>query len=146
MEPHGLEREHLICEDAADGQPMMWDLQFDGCNFAKYTDCGERPVCDECNEDCRGEECPGHNMDCHNKPNGFYPDPYSCERFWECDHGNAFHFKVDYFRIFCVFSDCFLLFQCQPGLFYEPLKKECDWANGVNCGNRPPCDECLGEC
>ena len=97
MGAHGVERDHLICEDAPDGQPMMWDLQFDGCNFAEYTDCGERPVCDECNEDCQGEECPGHNMDCHGKPNGFYPDPYSCERFWECDHGNAFHFKV----IFC---------------------------------------------
>ena len=107
MDAHGVERDHLICEDAPDGQPMMWDLQFDGCNFAEYTDCGDRPVCDECNADCQGEECPGHNMDCHDKPNGFYPDPYSCERFWECDHGNAFHFKVGrwvscrYLTLFC---------------------------------------------
>ena len=89
-----LVAEHLICEDDAEGEPMMWDLEYDGCNFAGQTQCGVRPVCDECNDNCRDGECRGHDMDCRDEQNGFYPDPYSCERFWQCDQGNAFHFKV----------------------------------------------------
>ena len=92
--PGGGAAEHLICPDDAEGEPMMWDLEYDGCNFAGQTECGVRPVCDECNDNCRGGECRGHDMDCRDEQNGFYPDPYSCERFWQCDQGNAFHFKV----------------------------------------------------
>ena len=43
---------HLTCDTDEQGEFMMWDLMFDGCNFGAQTDCGERQVCDDCNEEC----------------------------------------------------------------------------------------------
>jgi len=123
---------HYLCEDADDGTPMMFDLVYDGCNYDFLTQCGSRPKCDECNDNCDNPmttqpDC-GHDMDCSDKDDGYYPDPYSCERFWQCERGTAFHSK------------------CQPGLFYDPINVMCDWPENVDCGSRPPCDECLDEC
>merc|ERR1712121_255922 len=118
--------------------PMMYDLRYKGCNYDYLTDCGSRPVCDECNDNC-GASNPqttseptdtpcGHEFDCHGKPNGNYTDPYSCERFIVCEGGYAF---PEY---------------CPPGLFYDPVLNQCGWEWEVPCGSRPPCDECMGEC
>ena len=30
----------------------MYDLEWSGCNHDYLTDCGNRPVCDECNANC----------------------------------------------------------------------------------------------
>ena len=46
------EPEHLLCEDDSHGEPMMWNLAYDGCDYKANTDCGERPICDECNDNC----------------------------------------------------------------------------------------------
>ena len=46
------EPEHLICDTDENGEFMMWDTTYDGCNYAAYTDCGDRPVCDDCNAGC----------------------------------------------------------------------------------------------
>jgi len=135
---HDHAPEHHICENDNDGHPMMYDLRYKGCNYDYLTDCGSRPVCDECNDNC-GATNPqttatptdtpcGHEFDCHGKPNGYYPDPYSCERFIVCEGGFAF---PEY---------------CPPGLFYDPALNQCGWPWEVMCGSRPPCDECMGEC
>ena len=42
----------------------MWDTVFDGCNFAAYTDCGERPTCDDCNQECWTNAHDGGEIDC----------------------------------------------------------------------------------
>ena len=62
---------HHLCEDADDGTPMMFDLVYDGCNYDFLTQCGSRPKCDECNDNCENNpttqpDC-GHEMDCSNK-------------------------------------------------------------------------------
>ena len=61
---------HHLCEDAGDGTPMMFDLVYDGCNYDFLTQCGSRPKCDECNDNCENPttqpDC-GHEMDCSNK-------------------------------------------------------------------------------
>merc|ERR1712027_93515 len=130
----GLQAEHHLCPNDAEGNPMMFDLVYYGCNYDYLTQCQQRPICDECNENCSDvpdttttQHC-GHELDCSNKPNGYYPDPYSCQDFWICEHGFAYHE------------------QCQPGLMYDAELVECNWADEVDCGSRPPCDECLGEC
>ena len=46
------EPEHLLCEDDSHGEPMMWNLAYDGCDYKANTECGERPICDECNDNC----------------------------------------------------------------------------------------------
>ena len=69
---------------------MLYDLQYNGCNFAEQTDCGERPICDECGENCRDQEC-GHRLDCSGRQDGWYPDPFSCPKYWVCTAGRAIH-------------------------------------------------------
>merc|ERR1719305_1275779 len=38
--------EHFLCpDDPATGEPEVFDLVFDGCNYQALTDCGDRPIC-----------------------------------------------------------------------------------------------------
>ena len=46
------EPEHLICDTDENGEFMMWDTTYNTCNYAAYTDCGDRPTCDDCNQGC----------------------------------------------------------------------------------------------
>ena len=46
------EPEHLLCDLDEHGEFMVWDLTYDGCNYLEQTTCGDRPICDECNEGC----------------------------------------------------------------------------------------------
>jgi len=126
--------EHRFCPQANDDpKATMYDLAFNGCNFEGNTNCGERPICDRCNENCVTPEptpeidC-GHELDCSHKPDGWYPDPYSCEKYWHCTGGTAQHLM------------------CQDGLMYEPVKIQCDFPDRVRCDNRPPCNECDAGC
>ena len=57
------EPEHLTCDTDENGEFMMWDTVYDGCNYATQTDCGDRPYCDDCNQDCWTNE-PGTEIDC----------------------------------------------------------------------------------
>ena len=44
---------HFLCDlSDENGRPMMYDLEWSGCNHDYLTDCGDRPVCDECNANC----------------------------------------------------------------------------------------------
>eukprot|EP00092_Neocalanus_flemingeri_P028293 GFUD01030724.1.p1 GENE.GFUD01030724.1~~GFUD01030724.1.p1 ORF type:complete len:369 (-),score=85.95 GFUD01030724.1:162-1247(-) len=128
------EPEHLLCKNDEHGNPEMFDLNYMGCNYADYTQCGQRPVCDECNQNCGPPgttphpfDC-GHNLDCSSRPNGWYADPYSCKKYWNCINGVGTHHI------------------CPDTLMYEPVKVQCDWPYSVTCGNRPPCNECDEGC
>ena len=46
------EPEHLICDTDENGEFMMWDTTYNTCNYAAYTDFGDRPTCDDCNQGC----------------------------------------------------------------------------------------------
>ena len=128
------EPEHLLCPDDAQGNPEMFDLAFDGCNFDYLTKCGMRPVCDECNQNCgpppttpHPVDC-GHDLDCSSKPDGWYADPYSCKKYWQCSNGHGYHNM------------------CDGDLMYDPGHIWCDNPDRVNCGSRPPCNECDDDC
>ena len=92
-----------------------------------------RPICGPCGENCvtptMGEvvDC-DHDIDCSSKPSGWYPDPYSCVKYWNCQGSRATHYI------------------CPDGLMYEPSKVQCDYPDRVECGSRPPCNECLDGC
>ena len=129
------EPEHLLCPDDEEGNPEVFDSTYEGCNYLEYTKCGDRPVCDECNQNCYqptsspdGELDCGHDLDCSSKPDGYYADPYSCKKYWHCSGGRGSHMI------------------CDGELMYEPSKVQCDYPDRVNCGNRPPCNECLDGC
>jgi len=127
------EPEHLICDTDENGEFMMWDTTYNGCNYAAYTDCGDRPTCDDCNQGCWTSppediiDC-GHDLDCSSKPDGWYADPYSCPKYWNCLAGKSYHHI------------------CPEGEMYDPGHNWCDFTERVNCGTRPPCNECLDGC
>merc|ERR1712010_450386 len=59
--------EHFLCpDDPETGEPEVFDLVFDGCNYQALTDCGDRPICGVCDEDCEpGKTTPAS---CSDKP------------------------------------------------------------------------------
>merc|ERR1711868_182739 len=129
------EPEHLTCDlDPETGEFMMWDTVFDGCNFAAYTDCGERPTCDDCNQECwtnahdGGEIDCGHDLDCGSLKDGWYADPYSCRKYWQCVGGKGYHHM------------------CPEEQMWDPGHDWCNWDYLVECGNRPECNECDEGC
>jgi len=128
------EAEHLLCPDDDKGNPEMFDTTYNGCNFADYTKCGTRPVCDECNKNCADPgptdspiDC-GHPLDCSSKDDGWYADPYSCKKYWHCTAGVGQHMI------------------CEKNYMFDPGHVWCDTPDRVNCGNRPPCNECDDDC
>ena len=131
------EGEHQICpNDPATGTPEVYDLVYGGCNFQEYTDCGERPVCDECDNNCEAghtttEDC-GHFMDCTDKKDGWYADDFNCRKYWHCSGGHGSHMMCD----------------TKDGkeLLYNPDLIQCDFPERVTCGDREVCDECDKNC
>merc|ERR1712142_1291041 len=127
--------EHILCPQKSDDpKATMFDTTYMGCNFPEQTQCGGRPICDECNENCEDPPPPidcGHDLDCSEKGTGWWEDPYSCVKYWNCQGSTATHF------------------QCPDGLMAkvdEPSGVQCDFPDRVNCGNRPPCNECDDDC
>merc|ERR1711890_208268 len=65
---------HPCPDDPKTGKPEVFDLVYYGCNYQEYTSCGDRPICDLCDENC--EETPttpadcGHKMDCTDLADG----------------------------------------------------------------------------
>lgn len=57
----------------------------------------------------------GKEFTCINKPDGFYPDPRSCEHFYRCVDQQAFRYK------------------CPANLYYDPDLHLCNWQDQVDC-------------
>ncbi|KAK8748313.1 hypothetical protein OTU49_016069 [Cherax quadricarinatus] len=49
----------------------------------------------------------------------YLANPDDCRAFCECSAGTAY------------------IFLCDPGLLYNDVLEMCDWADDVDCGNRP---------
>jgi len=126
--------EHALCpDDPATGVPEVFDLLYSGCNYQDLTECGERPVCDPCGANCVTKP-PGpdidcdHELDCSSKPDGYYADPFSCPKYWQCSGGRGQHHI------------------CPEGQMYDPGHVWCDYTDRVQCGSRPHCNECEPGC
>eukprot|EP00794_Sanderia_malayensis_P019438 gene19438-21363_t len=53
---------------------------------------------------------------CYKHGPGYYPDPYNCNKFIQCDNfGKGFHMT------------------CPTGLHFNPKYSVCDWPRNVNC-------------
>jgi len=127
--------EHRFCpEPNNDPKATMFNPRYDGCDFPENVDCGQRPICDECNDNCTDPPPPidcDHPIDCKDKGTGWYEDPYSCIKYWNCQGSTATHFI------------------CPDGLMAkvdEPYNVACDFPDRVDCGSRPPCNECADDC
>lgn len=117
---------HYTCEN-----DLLYDPVNTWCDHPDRVDCGSRPVCGACDEDCvtvtQPTDC-GHLLDCTGKVDGYHPDPYNCRKYWHCDHGRGTHYM------------------CDNNLVYDVGHIWCDYQNRVDCGGRPICDECDQNC
>ncbi len=104
--------QELWCEECDDGNG--W------CDYPENVDCGDRPICDENDENCEMQptEAP---TPCDEVPCGDsteYIELGPCEEcYCECSGGNVYYL-------------C-----CADGLFYNPDTELCDWDY-----NNPGCD------
>jgi len=86
------------------------------CDYPGRVDCGDRPVCDNNDENCH---------DWHLTTTTKKPSP--CDGI-ECDHGNDYYPEGICKPCFCQCHDgvqdeiC-----CQPGLVFNPATNTCDW-------------------
>ena len=48
-------------------------------------------------------------------PNGFYPHPTDCQKYYQCAHGTPYEYT------------------CASGLLWNDAVKYCDWAANVQC-------------
>ena len=52
-------------------------------------------------------------------PNGFYPHPSDCQKYYQCAHGTPYEYT------------------CASGLLWNDQLKYCDWAANVQCNLQP---------
>lgn len=127
--------EHYLCPDADDGTPEVFNPSFEGCDFQGNVDCGERPICDECDNNCGTTtsdgptqgDC-GHQMDCTDMEDGWYADEFNCRKYWHCSAGKGQHMM------------------CRDDLQFNPENVQCDFDDRVCCGDRQICDNCDESC
>ena len=122
----------LVCSHQVTGELSANKLQFSFKISRKLVDTSLLPVQQPHSEDETESAGPvidcGHKLDCTGKPNGWYPDPYSCLKYWNCDNDQATHYI------------------CPEGLMYDSVRVYCDFLWGFECGSRPPCNECIDSC
>jgi len=130
----GAVQEHITCPHDSAGKQELYDENNVWCDHADRVDCGNRPICDENDENCDDRSTsipktttPIPDFDCP-QANGYFPDPNNCIKYFHCYENVAEQHltcpKVD------GKQECF-----------DEFNSWCDWPERVDCGNRPICDE-----
>merc|ERR1712165_678761 len=106
----------MLCQ-----KDYLYDIEHKWCNTPEDVTCGDR--------DCDGRDCHDNHIvdfDCPSA-SGYFPDPKNCMKYYHCYDNQAEHINC----------------QKQNGqqLLYNAAAVQCDWADRVNCGDRPICDE-----
>ena len=118
------------------GQHLVFDDQVTFmCQDSAQVNCGSRPCTDpqhctpastQSPEDCTP---PDQWIDCHETGPGYWPDPFNCRRYWQCDvTGAATHHL------------------CEDNMMYDLVYDGCNYEEQTACGDRPKCDECNQDC
>ncbi len=72
---------------------MLYDVELNRCDHVHMVTCGERPICDEFDENCyeqttttttQGPTYPPVDFECP-EPYGHFPDPNNCIYYIYCD-------------------------------------------------------------
>ena len=59
------------------------------------------------------------NSELCSDPNGFYPHPTDCQKYYQCGHGTPYEYT------------------CPSGTLWNDDIKNCDWAANVQCTSGP---------
>merc|ERR1711892_1487116 len=133
--PHGMSTHHMCPDD------QYYDMTYDGCNWKELVQCGERPVCDERDNNCVtpptnpptdsptvSPDCGNHTSFCENSADGYFSDPYNCRKYWYCHNKEGDHHK------------------CPSEQLFDIVWNGCNFPNLVDCGDRPVCGDCDEDC
>jgi len=127
--------EHITCPNN-DGVQQLYDPTHTWCNFPEKVDCGDRPICDENDENCIEPpttvteptkptkapfECP--------EPSGYFADPNNCIKYYHCYEGVVEEHNT------CPLDEA------GKQEYYDPGHMLCDHQERVDCGDRPICDK-----
>jgi len=123
---------HLMCPNE-DGVQELYDEEHTWCTYPNKVNCGDRPICDENDENC-GEattvkpttrkpdfECP--------ELSGYFADPKNCIKYYHCFDG------IPQEHLMCPFDEA------GKQELYDPVHTWCDHPERVDCGERPICDK-----
>jgi len=117
---------HKCAEKRQCPSGYLYDSADQTCRSSSLVNCSSRPCNDPAH--CDGRPDCGHAMDCSDKQDGWYPDAWNCRKYTHCLNGQGEHLT------------------CEGHLLYEPNKIWCDHPQSVDCGERPICDDCDGNC
>jgi len=85
---NGVGGEHITCES-----DKLFDLKYMGCNYDYLVDCQDRPICDDCDQNCRNqittpatEYCQVHQC----KQDGFFCETKCSNNYCQCFGGTGF--------------------------------------------------------
>ena len=79
------------------GVQELYDPAHTWCNYPNKVDCGDRPICDENDENCEEPAPTGSTItpptgnpdfDCPS-PSGYFADPKNCIKYYHCFEGNV---------------------------------------------------------
>ena len=66
------------------GLQLQYNEDIIQCDFDERVDCGTRPVCDINDENCVPDNNIPDEFICP-EPNGFFPNPDNCIKFYDCE-------------------------------------------------------------
>jgi len=131
---HAVE-DHLICPNEG-GVQQLYDPDHVWCDYPNKVDCGDRPICDENDENC--DEAPTTVTDptaptkapfeCP-EPSGYFADPNNCMKYYHCYEGAVEE------HLNCPLDTL------GKQELYDPDHMWCDHPERVDCGSRPICDK-----
>ena len=72
------------------GKQELYDIGHNWCDHPERVDCGDRPICDEKDENCNEPSTPSTkstppmpDFECP-QPNGYFADPTNCIKYYHC--------------------------------------------------------------
>jgi len=117
---------HLCAEN------YLYDIENNWCDYPEFVSCGDRPICDNCDEHCEVQPTTPSTPSTSAQPTT--ADHLYCTEFCKADWGD--------FEIQCcsnVFCKCEAgigyVYPCNPGLVFVESKDQCDYISNVPCCN-----------
>ena len=102
------------------GQQLLYNAELIQCDYPERVNCGERPICDENDENC--VEPPEHTT----KP------PNGCSHFGPCTENGELVAQGDCERCFCeCAAGHYEEICCSQELKFNPVELYCDWPYNI---------------
>jgi len=112
------EGEHLIC-DTLNGVDLMYNAEGILCDYPERVQCGDRPICNVCDDDCY-------------VPSTTSPRP-TCQH--DCSTGDGLFAEECCGHLYCqCFGGQGFILDCGD-LFFHQETQTCDWAFNIPCCN-----------